>query len=314
MKYISVVVCTYNRCESLKQTIKSLAEQSFPKDRYEIVVIDNNSTDNTKASVEDLMAGIPNLRYAHEQEQGHNPSRNRGIKEASGEIVAFTDDDVEAEHNWVRELVRAFERFPDVVAVGGRTIPVFLRGRPNWLSDNLLYHHGDTQFGSETRSLTFPEHPFGLNMAFKKTCFYEVGFFTPKLGRKKTENLLSDDEKELFYRISKADLKTAYTPHAVIKHMIPSERTMRKWLISRSYWQGVSQVVFEQIHNPEAKLSLLKKVCRRLGSLMKTVCTGIVAPRSLDFVWLAGLFYQYGQASQYFRMAMTHHDFSQLDW
>lgn len=304
MKEISVVVCTYNRCESLKQTIKSLAEQSFSKDRYEIIVVDNNSTDNTKAAVEDLVAVIPNLRYVHEKKQGHNPSRNRGVREASGKIVAFTDDDVEADYNWIRELVRAFERFPDVVAIGGRTIPVFLRGRPNWLSDNLLYHHGDTQFGSESRPLTFPEHPFGLNMAFKKTCFYEVGFFTPKLGRKKTENLLSDDEKELFYRVSKTGLRTAYTPRAVIRHMIPGDRTMRKWLLSRSYWQGASQVIFEQIHNPDPRFSLLRKASRRLGSLMKTLVTGVLAPRSIDFVWLAGLVYQHGQASQYFRMAI----------
>lgn len=305
MKRISVVVCTYNRCDTLKGAIKSLSEQSFPKEGYEIIVVDNNSTDNTKAAVQDLMAVIPNLRYIHEKEQGHNPSRNRGVREASGDIVAFTDDDVEADHDWIKELVGAFERFPDVVAVGGRTILLFLEAKPTWLSDRLLYHYGDAQLGIETKYLTFPQHPFGLNMAFKKTCFYEVGSFTPKLGRRKTENLLSDDEKELFYRISEVGLKTLYTPHAVIRHMIPGDRTMRKWLISRSYWQGVSQVVFEQIHNPDPKLSLLKKASRRLGALMKIVATGVLAPRSIDFVWLAGLVYQHGQASQYLRMALN---------
>lgn len=305
MKEVSVIVCTYNRCDSLKPTLRSLSKQSFPTEDYEIIVVDNNSTDNTKELVSSLMTSVPNLRYASERKQGANHARNRGIKEAGGNILAFTDDDVSADKDWIKELCAAFNEYPDASAVAGRAIPIFEGGRPSWLSDRLLPYYGDTQFGSKMRYLKFPEFPFGLNMAFRRKCLQKVGFFNPKLGRIDTR-LLSHDEKETFYLMDRLQLKTLYTPHAVIRHMIPRARTRKRWLISRSYWQGASQVIFEQIHNPDHKLSLLKKAFRRLGALMKTVATGVLAPRSIDFVWLAGLVYQHGQASQYFRMAVRH--------
>lgn len=286
----------------------SLSNQIFPQEDYEMVVIDNNSTDNTEIMVQSLMSSIPNLRYVKETNQGLSYARNRGIKESKSNIVAFTDDDIEADKYWIKEMVAAFEEHPDVTCVGGQSRPVFVGGAPVWICDDLLRHYGDTRFGDQPRYLSFPEFPFGLNMAFRRNCFQTVGYFDHKLGRTKL-CLLADEEKDIFYRINRANLKTFYTPYAVVYHMIPPERSKRKWILKRAFWQGVSRVIFELITNSDTRLSPLKEAYGEYRTLMRDLKRRIVKDKKLNFQCLIIFLFQVGQIWQYLRLIRTDNSF-----
>src|SRR6185295_6783569 len=121
---ISAVITTYNRSEMLAAALEPLLRQNAGGVRYEVIVVDNNSTDNTRTTVEAFIArGYPNLRYVFEPKQGIAHGRNAGIAAAQGDIIAFTDDDVVVTDNWIAVIKRAFAENPDVEFIGGKILP-----------------------------------------------------------------------------------------------------------------------------------------------------------------------------------------------
>ena len=129
---VSVVICTYNRCDLLPPALESVVEQSAAGVGYEVIVVDNNSTDGTRRVVEAMIArrGHANLRYVFEGEQGLSHARNAGVRAARARVVAFTDDDVRAAPDWVASIKRAFDEHPEAAYVGGKVLPLWGRGRP----------------------------------------------------------------------------------------------------------------------------------------------------------------------------------------
>ncbi len=219
---ITVAICTYNRCATLEGALSSLlAVRTSERGSMEILVVDNNSTDGTRALVEGLAARHPRtIRYAFEPKQGISHARNTAITCARAAIVAFADDDVLFDPDWLSAVLEAFAAAPDAACLGGRAVPVFDGGEPPWLTPYLASVYGATALGGEPKMLRFPEHPYGLNMAFRRRVFEELGGFNPAFNRGAT-NLISGDETELFARADRAGLKTAYTPHAIVYHRIP---------------------------------------------------------------------------------------------
>src|SRR5712692_10304016 len=137
---ISVVVCTYNRSKSLASTLESLGQMTTPPDlAWELIVVDNNSNDQTKKVVEEFAStsGLK-VRYVHESTQGHTYARNRGIETAKGEIVVFTDDDVAVDEFWLANVRHAFDDF-DCLAIGGRIVAVWDAAKPRWLQEDGPY-------------------------------------------------------------------------------------------------------------------------------------------------------------------------------
>lgn len=254
---VSVIICTYNRAKMLQDTLESWLKVEKEKLGIECIVVDNNSNDNTGA----VIKGFQNqnsgaIRYVFEPNPGLSFARNRGIREAGGDIIVFADDDVYFDRNWVIEIYNAFQKNTGIHCLGGNSIPSFENGKPDWLTDDLLTIYGSTKSGHSEKNMTYPEHPFGVNMAFRKTVFEVVGLFNTKLGRIKN-SLLSDEEKDLFYRIDQKGLKTYYWPKAVIYHRVPKERVEVDWVIKRCFWQGISKVAFSQSIRKKHKISLL---------------------------------------------------------
>src|SRR5687768_11694504 len=121
---ISVVISTYNRCEMLGMALERLLAQQSQGVSYEVIVVDNNSTDRTREVVESFVnGGHPNLRYVFEPKQGVSYGRNTGIACSSAEIIAFTDDDVRVGQGWINNMKRAFDEYPEVDFVGGPILP-----------------------------------------------------------------------------------------------------------------------------------------------------------------------------------------------
>jgi glycosyltransferase involved in cell wall biosynthesis len=282
---VSVVVCTFNRSSLLRDTILSFrqalacAPPAFP---YELIVVDNGSTDETGAVVSTAMRECAiSIRYIFEPIRGLSFARNAGIRESRHEIVAFVDDDVLVKAGWLHAIARAFAEFPEIACVGGNTVPLFETGRPPWIKDSLLRYYGSTRSGEVRREMHYPEHPFGVNMAVRKVLFDAIGGFDARLGRKQN-NLRSNEEAELFRRASAAGFRTLYEPSAVLEHRIPAPRAQERWLLSRSYWQGVSDVVMQSLDEaPRPRGQLVREGFVELGRLLREARGGHVSPRRI---------------------------------
>ena len=265
---ISVIICTYNRAEMLKETLNSWILVESAESNVELIIVDNNSTDHTQQVVESFQPACPSqLRYVCETNVGLSYARNRGIKEASGNIVAFVDDDVYFDKGWLNALLKVFNDNPEISCVGGKSLPKFDADKPDWITEDLLKIYGSTGSGDQDKLMVFPEHPFGLNMTFRKTVFNQVDKFNTDLGRIRN-SLLSNEEKDIFYRINNAGLKVFYASKAVLYHRIPADRMDKNWILKRLYWQGISDVIFDQSIQKQSKFMLSKNAIRSIKRII----------------------------------------------
>lgn len=251
---LSVVVCTYNRAGLLEGCLKSLAEQSADISGYEVIVVDNNSTDKTQEVANSFIKKYPNFRYVKEPEQGLSHARNRGVKEARGEIVAFIDDDAIAEKNWLSAILFAFED-PSISCIGGRIELLWLAERPDWLTDDFAAYLGLFDRGERRKTLTFPDCPRGGNMAYRKIIFDRIGNFAETLGRV-GNSLISNEEIEFCFRIEKAVMKSVFIPDALVYHHVTPNRLTKEWFYRRAYSQGCSDAILDLRHGCDMSVRL----------------------------------------------------------
>lgn len=234
---ISVVICTYNRSKSLEITLKSLKEMSVAQElSWELVVVDNKSDDNTKDVVEEfrLNSGI-NVRYVFEGNQGQSHARNRGVKEAKGEIIAFTDDDVIVDKKWVSNIVKAFEE-NSISCVGGKILPIWERPCPKWLNQELqgylaLLDYGDLPFYIDKAII------WGANFSVKASMFQKYGQFNPLLGRVGGKLYSQDDTKYVKLLIENGE-KVLYAPNIIVHHQVPVKRMNKSYFRKWKFDQG----------------------------------------------------------------------------
>lgn len=231
--FISVVVCTYNRCESLKETLESVIKQKRRDDfDYEVLLIDNNSTDQTKEFVQGLMRGPDNrVKYVFEKMQGLSFARNRGIGEALGDIIVFTDDDVVLSEDWLLQLWTCFKE-NDCDAVGGRILPVYPEKTPQWIKDHADLLSGPIvkhDYGEETKVYQTPQmKPFvGANMAFRKELYNERGFFRIDIGAGKGT---VGDDTEFYFRLARSHKKIFYCGRALVWHPVDEKRMNLRYI------------------------------------------------------------------------------------
>jgi GT2 family glycosyltransferase len=254
-----------------------------------LLIVDNNSNDNTWPVVEQFMAQHPETRYVFEPQLGLSHARNTGIRESHGDIIAFVDDDVFFDPRWLMEVIKIFRDYPEASCMGGKSIPQFEGGRPDWITDNFLHMFGSTNSGDLAKWMIYPEFPYGLNMAFKRVVFQQIGLFNVNLGRKK-KNLLSDEEKDIFWRINQTGLKVIYAPNALLYHRIPAERTNQEWVLGRYYWQGISDVAFKQTTAPLSRFTLLREALRVGWQTIRRSTGNKLSPRKAYWHYVAAKF------------------------
>lgn len=241
----SIIICTHNRCWDLQESLDALIDLSYPKEDYEIIVVDNGSQDSTAQICQNASAQCNNLRYLREDTPGLSHARNTGIEQARGEFIAFLDDDALPEPDWLEKLEVCFKD-TRVVCVGGMVRPVWqkLTGWPDWLHPRLIGYFTVIDYPM-FRRLSYPSCPAGTNVAFRKTVFEEVGTFNTQLGRTGT-SLLSGEEADLCIAIDKAGYQIVYTPEAVVHHRIHEKRLTQDWVLQRSHWGGISSAIVER--------------------------------------------------------------------
>jgi glycosyltransferase involved in cell wall biosynthesis len=242
MKY-SIVIATYNRAQDLRETLASLADLRSDG-QWEVVVVDNNSPDNTREVVEEAARTFPvDLRYLFEREQGRSPALNAGIRAARGRIIATTDDDVRVPSDWLDRAAEGLERLR-CDYVGGRVLPIWGGPRPVWLPNHggkhwaviALLDYGDEpiEFGARV--------PLGVNMAFRRSAFDAAGFFDPNTGRK-AGTLLGQEVREWCIRARAAGVRGFYIPEMSLHHIIPADRLCKAYFRRWFYWRGISRAM-----------------------------------------------------------------------
>lgn len=233
---ISVVISTYNRCDLLPRALESVLAQEAGDVRYEVIVVDNNSTDRTRAVVESMIPRAGGrLRYVFEGRQGLSHARNAGIAESRGPLVVFTDDDVRAAPDWIAQIKRAFDAHPEVDFIGGKVLPNWLAAPPAWVARDIwagplaLLDEGAQSFYSN------PQHPFffpGANFAFRREVFARVGLFSPDFQRVK-DNIGSVEDSEFMVRVWRGGCQGMYVPDVVVTADVQVERLtkayFRRW-------------------------------------------------------------------------------------
>jgi glycosyltransferase involved in cell wall biosynthesis len=259
---LSVIICTYNRAELLNKTLVSLLSLQ-ELDRAEIIVVDNRSSDHTAEVVHRFIAAhgeFVNVTYYFEAEQGLSAARNAGIRLAAADIIAFLDDDAIPSPSWIRTIISAFERNPDMSAMGGPIAPIFESERPEWLTGPLELPYTIVNLGTEEREYPRSLNPFGANMAMRREAL-KGNLFPLHLGRK-GNLLLSGEESWVFMQIRGKGGLVKYHPDMAVDHFVPASRLTKEWVMNRYYCQGMSYAV--QCTGLKERIVLIGKTAAKL--------------------------------------------------
>jgi glycosyltransferase involved in cell wall biosynthesis len=251
---VSVIVCTRNRSTFLAKTCHEILDRGYRGTEWEVVIIDNGSTDDTLSIAEQVAAENPErVRVVVEHQLGLSEARNRGIAEARYDLLAFIDDDAFPLDGWLEALVSPFDG-DEVMAAGGPVDPMIEGDLPTWFRGRYLPFLTVWDLGAEPLELFYFEYPRGANMAFRKEAFDRWGGFSPYLGRKGA-SLLSCEETEMFLRVQRGGGKIMYAPGARVRHLTVADRITPGWLLRRCEAQGKSEAIFNWQH---AKLKGLR--------------------------------------------------------
>lgn len=230
---VSVIVCTYNRAESLRDTMKSLVDQRFNGGlKYEALVVDNHSTDHTPAVVAQFakLGNFP-VRYRFEARQGLSYARNEGVRAALGQILVFTDDDVTVSPDWIEAIWNCF-RETGALVVAGKIERLWHCEQPDWYRDEIGGPLVCQDLGNQRKKWDSSHHTVGANMAFHRSVFQKYGLFREDLGRR-GDLLIGGEDREMFLRLSKAGVSIYYEPASVVWHKVEKDRLskdyMRRW-------------------------------------------------------------------------------------
>ena len=234
----SVIICTYSmeRFEDTIEVVNSILQQTYSN--YEIIV----SVDHNKEVLVALKEKLPkSIIFAFNNGvRGLSDNRNAGMKKATGDIVLFIDDDAIADKLWLETIVSNYLD-PEVVAVGGKLVPMWENNRPWWFAEELDWivgctYKGHPQDKREVRNL------IGCNMSFRREVIESVGYFSTAVGRL-NKVPLGCEETEYCVRVKQnyPNNKIVYEPRAIVYHKVAKQRERIKYVINRSYGEGISK-------------------------------------------------------------------------
>jgi glucosyl-dolichyl phosphate glucuronosyltransferase len=297
---ISVLIATRNRAALLERTIAALAEQVDPGCSWEVVIVDNASTDGTRALLSRAASGTPMRCLAlHEPRAGKSHALNTAVLHAAGDLFVLTDDDVIPSKDWLRAYTRAFEETGADFAAG-RILPLWGAPPPQWLSPALygvlaIPDGGDARVPL-TASPADDIMPIGANMAVRRHVVDRVGGWNPRLG-KLAGSLRTGEDHEFALKMFRAGFRGVYEPDAVVRHYVPGERLARAYFRQWFFENGAIEAGLE--HEYPSTTRYLAGVPRYLwrqaigdtiGALRSVLSDDLASATAarMRLVWMAG--------------------------
>ncbi|MGB0383263.1 MAG: glycosyltransferase family 2 protein [Ardenticatenaceae bacterium] len=232
---ISVVICTYNRADLLANALETVCEQTLSASEYEVIVVDNNSSDETASVTHAFAARYPNLRYAFEPQQGLSHARNRGWQEAKGDYVGYIDDDCKVPAGWLAVAKALIERLaPDVF--GGPYFAFYKTPKPAWFKDEYASYE---PYPNATFIEGLPDALHGGNLFLRRELIKKVGGFNPALGMS-GEKMAYGEETALLRQLhaTRPNLRLYYEPKLLLYHLVRPEKMSLRWIMYNRFMSG----------------------------------------------------------------------------
>ncbi len=240
---VSVIICTYSmeRLQDTIEAVNSILTQTYPNIET-IISVDHN--EELLAKLKELFP--ENVFFAFNNlVRGLSDNRNAGIKKATGDIIAFIDDDAIADKKWVEIMVSNYTN-PDILAVGGKLVPLWEKDRPWWFPEELDWIVGCTYKG-HPQNKTKVRNFIGCNMSFRREVFTRIGYFKQTIGRV-GKVPLAGEEMEYCVRLLAAfhQGEILFDPEAIVYHKVDKQRESFKYILKRSYGEGVSKSIINK--------------------------------------------------------------------
>jgi glycosyltransferase involved in cell wall biosynthesis len=270
---ITVALCTFNRAESLRRALRSLATMEVPTDvPWELIIVNNNSTDHTDEVIKEYHEQLP-LHREFESKPGHSNARNRAIEIARGEYILWTDDDVLVDPGWLTAYAAAFRRWPEAVVFGGRIIPRLEPPPVKWVLENAAILRGAYAFrdlGNDPIPLSFGEDrvPYGANFAVRAK-EQRVFRYNPDLGLAPDRRRYYD-EIDVILRILESGAAGYWVPEARVEHCIGREKQTVRYLTD--YFAAVGETEAFQRTAATSEIACWFGVPRRLWPRLMKRC------------------------------------------
>ncbi len=287
----SVIICTYNRCQSLRRTLETLSLMTVPLGLdWELLIVDNNSKDVTKQTCADFEKKLP-LRYLFESKQGKSHALNFAVAEAKADLLIFSDDDVDVDSNWLASYCAADLRHPETPFFGGKIIPLWPATPPRWVEENVSgllrgvavwYDLGPNECPVTQQKDVF----FGANLALRKKILAQESLsFRQDLGPT-VGNPIRGEETYLLFQLLKRGLNGIYLPDAIVHHRNLAERMTERYVRQWYKGFGMAEVRDGKVEPGDRWLFGSPRYLwrRYLSTMVLYACTRFTRPAS---VWLA---------------------------
>jgi glycosyltransferase involved in cell wall biosynthesis len=229
---LSIIICSYNRASYISDALTSLYGQSSGLDDFEVIIVDNNSIDNTKEVYAQWRQTNTNgqFTFISETKQGASFARNTGAAIAKGEWVCFMDDDAVATTDYVKNIIKHIQDQPFIVGFGGRIIPKYIPGEPKWMSYYVSSLVGNFDYASTACAFENGKYPLESNMIVKKSVYDQIGGFNVNLPGVVGTLRIGGEGKELFYKIIALGHTIYYDPSICVHHVVEVKKLTSEYM------------------------------------------------------------------------------------
>jgi glycosyltransferase involved in cell wall biosynthesis len=229
---ISIVICTYNRADYILEAMDSLYNQTLEKDQFEVIIVDNNSTDQTKIVCNKYINEHPNgsFYFLEEKRQGASFARNTGAASAKAPLLCFMDDDAVANKYYLERIIQFFETHPRAGGLGGRIIPRYIPEEPKWMSHFVASLVGNFDYSKHTVEFSPNKYPLESNMIIRKTDFEAVNGFNTALPGVQGTLRIGGEGKEFFLKLKALGRIIYYEPSIVVEHVVETKKLSPEYM------------------------------------------------------------------------------------
>jgi glycosyltransferase involved in cell wall biosynthesis len=229
---VSVIICSYNRASYIAEALNSLYKQSCALDEFEVIVVDNNSTDNTEDVYTEWRQNHleGNFTYTTEKKQGASYARNTGASMAKGSWLCFMDDDAIATFDYIKNIIKHIHEKPNALGFGGRIIPKYIPAEPKWMSYYVSSLVGNFDYATTACAFENGKYPLESNMIVKKDLYNQIGGFNTALPGVVGTLRIGGEGKELFYKILALDHTIYYDPSICVYHVVEVKKLTPEYM------------------------------------------------------------------------------------